>query len=290
MALMKGQPPNPSWVPFDKEDASALKEEIKRLRKALSELTPSLESLLKRRGFRVYKKEPSEDLLLPEERFIDGFYETMKRYSFRLFLRDVIKHQGSFGNADITRYATSEVTADYIDYLLETGLIEPAGEAKYRLQKRRLRSFGETLEWFLSEIFHREFSTEAVWGVKFKRPKVGGDYDIIAKLDGSILYMEVKSSPPKQIYANEIAAFMDRVYDLLPDVAVFFMDTELRMKDKIVPMFEDELKKRHAHPPAALRLEKELFQIEDNIFIINAKDGITNNIEKVLIRYFRRGK
>jgi len=98
----------------------------------------------------------------------------------------------------------------------------------------------------------------------------------------------VKSSPPKQIYNSEIAAFLDRTFDLSPEIAVFFMDTELRMKDKIVPMFEEELKKRFPAPPPVTRIEKELFQICDKTFIINSKDSIAGNIEKVLNRYFRK--
>jgi hypothetical protein len=38
-------------------------------------------------------------------------------------------------------------------------------------------------------------------------------------------------------------------------------------------------------------MERELFEIQTErpkIFIINAKDSIINNIEKVLARYFRR--
>jgi hypothetical protein len=34
-------------------------------------------------------------------------------------------------------------------------------------------------------------------------------------------------------------------------------------------------------------MEKELFQIDGRIFIINAKDGIERNLEKVLNSYFR---
>ncbi|MDA8431842.1 MAG: hypothetical protein M0Z60_02640, partial [Nitrospiraceae bacterium] len=117
--------------------------------------------------------------------------------------------------------------------------------------------------------------------------KIGGDYDVIAKFDGSLLYAEVKSSPPKQIYDNEISAFLDRISDLRPEIAVFFMDTELRMKDKIVPMFEAELRRRHRRTLEVLRIEKELFQIRDRIFIINSKDSILRNIETVLSRYFR---
>ncbi|MDP2278127.1 MAG: hypothetical protein Q8K51_07885, partial [Nitrospirota bacterium] len=81
---------------MDDEEIHALRSEVKRLRKTLSELTLSLEALLKRRGFRIYKKEPSEDLVLPANRFLDDFYEMLKKYSFRLFIRDVIKHQKSF--------------------------------------------------------------------------------------------------------------------------------------------------------------------------------------------------
>ncbi|KAF0145724.1 MAG: hypothetical protein FD156_699 [Nitrospirae bacterium] len=274
----------------EKEEIRSLRSEIKRLRKALTELTPSLETLLRHRGFRIYKKEPSDDLVIPSKKFLKDYYEILKKYSFRLFLRDVIKHQEYFTKEQVTKYATSDVTGSYIDFLLSVKLIETAGAQRFRLKKRPVKSFGETLEWFLCEILKREFSAEATWGVKFKRPKVGGDYDLIAKIDGSILYMEVKSSPPKQIYANEITAFFDRVFDLSPEIAVFFMDTELRMKDKIVPMFEEELKKRLPSPPPVLRLEKELFQIWNRTFIINARDSITNNTGKALSWYFRTGR
>ena len=269
------------------DESRALRNEIRRLRKSLSELTPSLDVLLKRRGFKIYKKEPSEDLLLPEDKFIDSLYEMMKRYSFRLFLREVIKHQKFFKIENVTRYATSAVTENYLDYLIKIGIVEnvPGG---FKLKPSPIKSFGETLEWFIAETFKVEFEAEAIWGIRFKRPRVGGDYDLIAKVDGSILYMEIKSSPPKQIYQQEISAFFDRVSDLSPEISIFFVDTELRMKDKIVLMFEEDLKRRHANPPKVVRIEKELFHILDKTFIINAKDNITANIEKVLSWYFRR--
>ena len=197
------------------DESQSLRDEIKRLRKSLSELTPPLDVLLKRRGFRIYKKEPSEDLLLPENKFVSSFYEMMKKYSFRLFLRDVIKHQIFFRLENVTRYATSEVTKDYVEYLRSIGLAERLSGG-FRLSLEPIKSFGETLEWFVAEIFKKEFAAEAIWGIRFKRTMVGGDYDLIAKVDGAILYMEIKSSPPKQIYQNEISAFFDRVSDLSP--------------------------------------------------------------------------
>jgi hypothetical protein len=271
------------------DESQSLRDEIRRLRKSLSELTPPLDVLLKRRGFRIYKKEPSEDLLLPDNKFIDNFYEMLKKYSFRLFLRDVIKHQKFFRLENVTRYATSEVTKDYIEYLRNMGLVEKLSGG-FRLSIGKIKSFGETLEWYVAEIFKKEFAAEAIWGIRFKRPKVGGDYDLIVKVDGSIVYMEIKSSPPKQIYQKEISAFFDRVSDLSPEMSIFFVDTELRMKDKIVLMFDEELKVRHVNPPKIMRMEKELFQLKDKLFIINAKDSVAANIEKVLSWYFRRNQ
>jgi hypothetical protein len=264
-----------------------LRDENRRLRRSLNTLTSPLDVLLKRRGFRIFKQAPSGDLLLPAEEFLEEYCRMLHSYSFRLFIRDVIKHQDFFQAENVTRYATAGVTADYMRYILSIGLITKTGDG-YQLTRRPVKSFGETLEWYVAEILKREFCFESIWGVKFKRSCIGGDYDVLGRFNGSVLYIEVKSSPPKQIYAAEISAFFDRVSDLLPEIAVFFMDTELRMKDKIVPMFEDELAKKYALPPAVTRMEKELFQIDNRIFIINAKDSIERNLEKVMKSYFRR--
>ncbi len=269
--------------PDNLSEIEKLKSEIKRLKDIIREHTAPLEVLLRRRGFRIYRKEPSDDLLLPEVPYLDGFYEMLKKYSFRLFLRDVIKHQEGFRLENVTRYATKEVTGEYIHYLLETGLIEKTSREYFRL-KKRIKSFGETLEWFFSEILKREFGMESTWGLSFKIPGTGGDYDVIGKFDSSILYAEVKSSPPKQIYQNEIRAFLRRIESLMPEMAIFFMDTELRMKDKIVPMFEEELK---ASKKEVTRITKELFHIDNSIFIVNAKDSIVNNIEIVFSWYHK---
>ncbi|MGO9612795.1 MAG: hypothetical protein ACLPX5_07155 [Dissulfurispiraceae bacterium] len=271
-----------------------LKSEIRRLRKSIHELTPPLSVMLKRRGFSIFKKDPSDDLLLPGKDFIDGYYEMLKKYSFRLFLRDVIQHQPLFTLSQVTRYATKEVTAEYLEYLSKVGLIATERNF-YKLTKGPIKSFGENLEWLVAEIFKRELLTEAFWGVKIKKTLSGGDYDLLAKIDGAILYMEVKSSPPKQIYQKEIRSFNDRVRDLMPEIALFFVDTELRMKDKIVPMFEDDMRLRSTEPPEISRLEKELFEVTKGkiegtrLFIVNAKDSIVGNIERILTHYFRRG-
>ncbi len=269
-----------------KKELVHLRREVRRLRSAVSRLTPGLDALLKRRGFSIYKKEPVDDLLVPARKYQPGYFRMLHRYSFRLLLRDVIKHQEQLTAEQVARYATPAVTRKYLDYLLSIKLLRKK-TGGFALARRPVTSFGSTLEWYIAGVFRQEFGAEAVWGVKFKRPRVGGDYDTIAKMEGTLVYVEVKSSPPKQIYDREIAAFFDRVDDLVPDLAVFLMDTELRMKDKIVPMFEQELAHRSPYPPPIERMERELFTIQNRIFIINAKEDIVRNLQKAWYWYYR---
>ncbi len=266
-----------------------LRGEVRRLRQELSRYAPPLAALLRRRGFRVYKQADDTDLLLPAEGLRDDFYGLLHKYSFRLFLRDVIKHQDRFDAGLLTRYSTARTVRAYIARLLALGLAAPAGEG-YRLSGRPVLSFGPTLEWYVAELLQREYGAETLRGVKFRRPRVGGDYDVIARLDGSLCYLEVKSSPPKQIYDSEIAAFLDRMEDLAPDLAVFLMDTELRMKDKLAPMFEKALAER-GQDARMNRVERELFAAAgDRLFLVNAKESIAGNLGLVLDRSFRRAR
>ncbi len=263
------------------EEVKQLKAEIKRLKSSLSKLTPSLDIMLKRRGFSIYRKQSSGDLLLPEKKYINSFYNKLNKYSFRLFLRDVINNQQYFTIENVSGYSTKEIASEYINFLIVTRLAEYY-DGGYRLGKRPIKSFGETLEWFVAGIMKNDFHLETAWGVKFKRPGVGGDYDLISKINSSILYMEIKSSPPKQLFTGEIKAFFDRAEDLKPDISIFFVDTELRMKDKVVPMFRDELKKRYRKNISIKKIKKELFHINKKIFIINSKGSTSSNIGTVL--------
>lgn len=271
-------------------EIAVLKEELKRLREKLSKDIIPIEDMLRRRGMVIFKKELKDDLLIPDDiSEEEGFYEKLKKYSFRLFLRDIIKHQKGFSLSDIIHYTTEEVAREYLDYCIRCGIVIKLEKDRYSLARLPIKSFGSTLEWFISKILEKEFCASAIWGVKFKDTVKGGDYDLIANIEEKILYMEVKSSPPKQIYDNEISAFLDRIDEIGSDISIFFMDTELRMKDKIVPMFDLELQRRYAERrPEIQRMERELFCIQDRIFILNSKDNIVTNIGTALNWYFRK--
>jgi hypothetical protein len=270
------------------DEEEALRGEIRRLRIALDRATLDISGLVGLRGLRILRHDSGDDLLLPRGEYLDRFFGLLGRYSYRLFLRDAIKHPGGFGPRDLAIYASLAATEDYVAGGVAMGIIVEENGGLYRLA-RRLRSFGPTLEWYVAEVFRREFASEAMAGVAMKGGRAPGDYDLLARPDGRLLYVEVKSSPPKQVEAGAVRAYLERVDELRPDIAVFFMDTELRMKDKIVPMFEDALGGLGARAARIDRVHEEIFRWGERMFIMNAKGGVVANFGRVL-SYVVRGR
>jgi hypothetical protein len=79
--------------------------------------------------------------------------------------------------------------------------------------------------------------------------------------------------------------------DLLPEVGILFNDTQLRMRDKLVVMFEEELEERYGRESKALypveRLIGELFHVQNHIFIVNSKKDVAENFRYCLKHYLR---
>jgi hypothetical protein len=261
-----------------------LKEEIIRLKKALGN---GVEEMLVRRGFRIYRKERDKDVLKPGAQFKEEFYSLMGKYSFRLFLRDVIKYQDGFTPEGLSRFIGDEAAREFGQFLIKSGLAKELGDGRLSLSHGPVKSFGPTLEWYLAEVMRRELYADAVWGVNFREAGTGGDYDLLAALEGLLIYAEVKSSPPKQIYDTEIASFIDRTLKLSPHLSLFIVDTELRMKDKIVFMFEQTLPKSPLGAAPVVRWKDEIFRVGERIFIVNSKGGFIQNIKDVISAFLK---
>lgn len=252
------------------------------------------EGLLKMRGIEVYRKNPTDQLFFPPTLplpYQDQFFEMMKRYSFRLVVRDIIKFHHGFSIENLTHYCSSKVVKEYCDFLLEGGIIEKEGRGKFRTSVSPLYSFGPTLEWFIAEVFKREFFAPAIYNVSIKKTRSGGDYDVIASWNQRLIYVEVKSSPPRGIEIGEVRTFFSRMEDLLPDVAILFNDTQLRMKDKLVVMVEEELHRRYGKEAYTLypveRLIEELFHVRHRLYIVNSKKDVVENFRICLRDYLR---
>jgi hypothetical protein len=273
------------------KELSGLKEEVQELRQGIARLEQEMldsrggiKRVIKARGMQIFCQDPVDELIFSSEASSEertSLYELLRHYSFRLFLRDVIGKKGSFRAEELARYCSLEIARRYISSLCELKLAEAMGEGTFRLLKQSLYSFGPTLEWFIAQMFQREFASPAMYGVRFKEAPSGGDYDVITLWEERMVYVETKSSPPRGIERGEIGSFLARITDLLPDIAFLFNDTQLRMKDKIVLMLEEELYKRFGASSSNKfpidRLVDELFHINHRIYIVNSKrDAIAN--------------
>jgi hypothetical protein len=253
-----------------------------------------LKQSLKRRGFNLLSYNPIENLIFYpqiDEILQTQFYQFLKRYSFRIFLKDLIKKKEGFCCEDLTRYCSAKTIERYLKFLLKNEVISSKGEGYFQLNNPRVKSFGDTFEWFIAQVFQREFYLPASWGIRLKETKNGGDYDIMTILEGSFVYVETKSSPPKHIERQEILAFLRRINDLKPQMAIFIEDTRLRMKDKIVVMFEEGLEKMYGKESKELfpiqNLIRELYHIHDHLYIINSRPTLVGNISFCISHYLK---
>jgi regulator of replication initiation timing len=271
-----------------------LQEELELLRETVLCQDVTLQEMIKRRGLEIHQYNPADNLIFPPDFPIKNqmkIYQFLRHYSFRLFVRDLIKKKDYFKISDLTHYCSEDSAREYILKLKECGIIEDVGKDSYRLIHGPIFSFGATLEWFIAEIYKREFLSPSIYGVRFKGSPVGGDYDVIALFEGNLVYTEVKSAPPRGIEQDEILSFFKRLNDLLPNVAIFFVDTELRMKDKVVPMFEEAIKdlwgKKRATENIPVRLYQEIFHVGNRLFITNSKRDVVANLRRCLRHYLK---
>ncbi|HEY6002538.1 MAG TPA: hypothetical protein VIV57_06665, partial [Anaeromyxobacter sp.] len=151
---------------------------------------------------------------------------------------------------------------------------------------RRARSFGGTLEWWLARELERRLGLEVAHGVRSGAAGVGGDLDVVAAGEGKLLYLEAKSSPPKHVTKVEIAAFLRRVRAVRPDVALFVVDTALRLSDKILPMFAEALA-RSGTSAAPRRLFRETWALTPHLYAVNAREDLVENVCRAIAEGLR---
>jgi hypothetical protein len=150
------------------------------------------------------------------------------------------------------------------------------------------KNFGGTLEWYVARELRQRFGFDVAAGVRFHAPGVGGDLDVVAAAEGKLAYLELKSSPPKNLETHEVIAFFDRVHLLRPDVTLFVVDTALRLSDKIVPMLVTELERRRGGVRVVpLRVERELWALTPHLYAVNGKLDLLANIGRALAEGLR---
>lgn len=207
----------------------------------------------------------------------------LPHYAFRLFLRGAILRPAGFTPGQATRYVRAAKARELAEACAAIGLVERLARGRYRLV-RPARSFGGTLEWWLARELRRRLGLEVASGVRSGARGVGGDLDVVAAGEGKLLYLEAKSSPPKHVTPAEIGAFLRRVQAVRPDVALFVVDTALRLSDKILPMFSDALGAAAAPPRRVLR---ETWALTPHLYAVNAREDLVENVCRAIAEGLR---
>ena len=257
-------------------------------RRVLAGSTGEALAMLMRRGFRPLTTR--SDLPFPKDlgrETADQLAERLGHYAFRLFLRGAIQKPEGFAPKEATRYLTAIQAKEYAQALVGLGLAAPLPHGHYRLLWQA-KSFGGTLEWYVARELQRRFTFDVAAGVKLQACGVGGDFDIVAAAEGKLIYLELKSSPPKNLSAGEVAAFFDRLKLLRPDMGLFVVDTALRLSDKILPMLVAELEQRRGGPQAApQRVEQELWALTPHLYAVNGRRDLMANIGRAIAEGLR---
>lgn len=243
-------------------------------------------AMLVRRGF----SPTLADLDLPfdvaiDEPLAERITEALDHYAFRLFLRGAIQHREGFLPDEATRFLTPDHAASRVAQAASLGLVAPLPGGRYKLV-RPCASFGGTLEWYVARRIEARYALDAIAGVKFHAPGVGGDLDVIAAAEGRLVVLELKSSPPKHLGDDEVGAFLDRIRALRPDVAIFAVDTALRLADKALPLFVAAAARRGA-ALSPRRIERELWALSPHLYLVNAKPDLIANLGRALAEGLR---
>jgi hypothetical protein len=244
-------------------------------------------AMLARRGLRPEKT--AGDVPFPpqlDEVLSDRISEWLGHYAFRLFLRGAILKPEGFVPGETTRYLRSDQSKEYAEVLVDLGLAEKGLRGRYRL-KWPARSFGGTLEWYVGRELARRFGFDVATRVKLHAPGVGGDLDVVAAAEGKLVYAELKSSPPRNLAAGEIASFCDRLNLVRPDLSLFVMDTALRLSDKVLPMFLEEFARRGYEYSGKKRIGAQLWALTPRVYLVNGSRDLMLNIGKTIAAGFR---
>lgn len=221
----------------------------------------------------------------PDDALADRLCGWLSHYGFRLFLRGAIGKSEGFLPGQTTRYLSRSQSQSYAEALVELGLAEKISRGRFRM-KRTARNFGGTLEWYVGREL-RKFGFDVATNVKLHVPGCGGDLDVVAAAEGKLVYVELKSSPPKNLEAGEIAAFCDRLDVLRPDVSIFAVDTALRLSDKILPMFLDEFRRRGHEIVKPARIAVQQWAITPHLYAVNGSRDLVANVMKAVAEGFR---
>lgn len=258
------------------------------LEQQLARMAPSVEATLRHRGWAAAAHSSLQRVLLPQPAvpaLIDRYYADLRHYHFRRILQEAVERR-RLGPAAVRRLEErwGPRTAGTLDRLVEYGLLRRRGRG-IALVAEEAKTFGETLEWFVAQVFAREFAAPAAWDVRVRGLERGGDFDVLTVLDGRLGYVECKGSPPYNVSADVLARYLERTRHLSPDFTILLLDTTLRIERNIIDNLV-RLLRGAGETPQVLRVTPGVYEVAGGApsLVVTSRRSLVANLALCLRR------
>lgn len=258
------------------------------LEQQLARMAPSVDASLRHRGWTAAVHSSLQRVLLPEPAEparIDRYYADLRHYHFRRLLQESAERR-RLDPAAVRRLERrwGPRTAATLERLVEYGLLRRRGRG-FVLAAEEAKTFGETLEWFLAQVFAREFLAPAAWDVRIRGLERGGDFDVLAVLDGRLGYVECKGSPPYNVSADVLARYLERTRRLSPDFTILLLDTTLHIERNIIDNLV-RLLRGEGGPPQVVRATPGVYEVGGGtpFFVVTSRRSLVANLAVCLRR------
>ena len=271
-------------------------QQIKALAKAVHDEMYSVENTLKRRGYVYAGGGRVGNVILPcRESDIDRFFKYMGSRTFRQILKKIITKKSNIYQADFAAECSPNKLKEYLGFLESSSVLTKQSVSSFSLALD-VDDFGYTFEWYVSELFKRELNCTAEWGVRVKNISIGGDFDVLARVEAELAYVETKSASPESISSSEIEHFLQRDQELDPDISILLVDTRDDLSN-LVARFEEIITPAEVEdgaisdPDYRHNIQQHLdfggiYHTLRRIFIIKSEPTILTNLRRCLNYYF----
>jgi len=250
----------------------------------------SIQNTLSRRGFDIKGIADCADVI----QTTDSFYENLKSVSFRQILKSIYDAETGLDESEILEKLSSltrESLSSKMRLLLYDGCVIK-DNSKY--SKTVGKDYSRTFEWFICEIFKRELKGIASSGVKILNLRCGGDFDVIARLEDLLVYIECKSGSILNITEDEITNFLARYKEIAPSFSILLIDT-----NGLPIQFKETFGKAdwHTHGlksrlPKRRRISGRgiFYEVIPRIHIVTNEGNLISNIKLSVNHFFSFGK
>lgn len=220
----------------------------------------------------------------------DAYFHLMGKANVRKVLRSLCGSPGPVRSMEELRTVGGASVGTIIRDLCFLHIVEDVG-GNYRL-KRAIDNIGPSFEHYVANLCEFELYGSANWGISLDGlPRAGGDYDVLAWLAPSIVYIECKSARPTDISKGEIARMLQRSEELAPHCCILLVDTPNELDciaARIDECFFDAKRRTSGITMSRQNAYQKVWHGFGRQYLIGSEPSIATQIRRCLQHYYAR--